>query len=306
MSGAGGTEPGPEERPRRRLLVIANPLLSRRRKRRLDAAIARLEAMGCTVSMLQSRGPDGGALRRDDLERYDAVVAAGGDGTVNEVVNGLGEASVPLALLPLGTANVLAAELDLPQAPARLAELIVHGRPRSLYLGRVDGRRFMMMVGVGFDAHAVAGVAPLLKRLAGRLAYVAAALGQLVRYPFPLFDVFVDGAAWRASQVIVANGRYYAGRFVCAPRARLAEPGLHVCLFQSPGRWQALRYGLAFLLGRLERLSDYAVIPASSVYVAGPAGHPVQADGDIVATLPIRVGVAPTPVDVIAPEPPAR
>ena len=100
---------------------------------------------------------------------------------------------------------------------------------------------------------------------------------------------------------MVANGHYYAGRFVCASQARLDEPGFRVCLFRSPGRLSALRYGLDLLLGRLEEAADYAVIEARALSISGPAGDPVQADGELVATLPVAIEVAPEPLYLIMP-----
>lgn len=292
----GGTDEG------RRVLVVVNPLMAWRRRRLLAEVLRQLDGLAAAIEVREARYPgDAEALAREARGRHDVIVAAGGDGTVNEIVNGLAGAGMPLALLPLGTANVLAAEIGLPARPRRLAELIARGRPRPVHLGRVDGRRFVMMAGVGLDAHAVAAVASTLKRLAGKPAYGVALLWQLLRYPCPLREVSVDGAVWRAAAVIVANGHFYAGRFVCAPGARLEVPGFHVCLFLSPGRWRAVRYGVALLLGRLHRLADYRVVEARRVVIQGPPGEPVQADGDVVAALPVEITVAPEPLNLIMP-----
>ena len=302
MTEVKGPEPGPEEPAGRRVLVIANRF-SGRRRRRLDATLKELEALGCELGVREtlSRGDARTIAREAAGGGYDVVAAAGGDGTINEVANGLEGRDLPLAIIPLGTANVVAAEIGLPTDPRHLARLIARGRSRPVHPGRLDGRRFMMMASVGLDAHAVAGVNQEWKRRTGKLAYVGAVLAQLARYPYPIYEVSVDGATWRAAWVIVANGRYYAGRFVCAPEARLERPGLHVCLLPSPGNWQALRYGAAFALGRLGRLPDYRVIAATSVSITGPAADPVQVDGDILATLPVEIGVATEPLNLIMP-----
>ncbi len=297
----------PDANPGRRVLVIVGALVSERRKGLLEATLKRLGTLGCGVTLLGAGAPgEAEAMaRRAARGGYDVVVAAGGDGTVNEIVNGLRGTSIPLAIVPLGTANVVAAEIGLPAEAGPLAELIAHERPRALRPGRLDGRRFMMMAGIGADAHAVASVSPAWKRRAGKLAYVMAVLWRLVRHPFPCcYEVCIDGVVRRAASVIVANGRYYAGTFVLAPQARLERPGLHVCLFSGPGRWRALRYGLAFLLGRLDRLADFHVIAARSVSISGPEGDPVQADGDIIARLPVEIAIAPEAVDMIMPRAP--
>lgn len=303
MAARARSEAAADADPGRRLLVIVHPLIPRRRKRLLEATLNQLEALGCAVSLRLSHAPGEAELFARQAKRrdHDVVVVAGGDGTINEVVNGLRGTGMPLAILPMGTANVVAAEIGLAADAQSLAELIARESPRPVRPGRLDGRRFMMMAGVGVDAHAVASVHPALKRRTGKLAYVVAAFWQLLRYPFPCYDVRIDGVSWRATSVVVANGHYYAGTFVLAPEARLEQPGFHVCLLTRPGRWAALRYALAFVLGRLGRLADYHVIAARSVSISGPAGDPVQADGDIVASLPVEITVAPEAVDLIMP-----
>jgi len=220
------------------------------------------------------------------------------------VVNGLAGAAgprLPLALLPMGTANVLANEIGLGRDPAAIARGIAEGAARPIALGRANGRRFTMMAGVGFDAHVVAGVDRGLKRLIGKGAYVVESLRQLSRFGFPRYRVEVDGVAYDAASVIVARGRFYGGRFVCAPAAGLETAQLHVCLFGRGGRWAVLRYAVALMLGVLPRLPDYRIVPGQVVLITGPAGDPVQADGDIVAHLPVRIDLDPTALSLVVP-----
>ncbi len=139
----------------RRILVIFNPAAgsARRRAQRLRRIIAELERRGCKVAVRPTQGP-GDALRlaRDADAHFDVIVAAGGDGTVNEVANGVFAASRPLAVVPLGTGNVLANEIGLPRKPQDLARLIAEGAPQPLWPGRAGDRLFVAMTGIGFDA----------------------------------------------------------------------------------------------------------------------------------------------------------
>jgi diacylglycerol kinase family enzyme len=197
--------------------------------------------------------------------------------------------SLPVAILPLGTANVLAAELGLSARSFQLARCVLEGATTEVYLPRANGRRFTMMVGVGFDAHVVAGVNCRLKRFLGRMAYIVAFARIVRKFPYRCYEVIVDGRTYRAASVIIANGHYYAGRFSCAPEARLDDPDLHVCLFLRTGRWSTLRYGLSLLLGSLHRRSDVMILRGRSVDVRGQPGEPVQCDGDIATILPLSV-----------------
>jgi diacylglycerol kinase family enzyme len=201
----------------------------------------------------------------------------------------LAAGSLPVALLPLGTANVLAGELGIPARPSRLARCIREGATTDVYLPRANGRRFTMMVGVGFDAHVVADVSCRLKHLFGRTAYLLAIAKMFRKFPYRFYEVIVDGKAYRAASAVIANSHYYAGRLTCAPDARLDDPDLHVCLFLRSGRWSTLRYGLSLLLGRLHRRSDVMIVRGRTVEVRGHPGEPVQCDGDIATILPLTV-----------------
>jgi diacylglycerol kinase (ATP) len=278
----------------RRLLVIYNPTAGWRRRRRLERTLDRLRRLGCAIELkaTSARGDAEAIARAADPRRFDLVVAAGGDGTINEVINGLAGSGLPLALLPLGTANVLAAEIGLAGSVRRIAEAISSGRPRRVHLGQANGRRFAMMAGVGFDAHVVRRVDPRLKRALGQLAYVLTALGEFIAYRPIWYEVEIDGKLHRAATVIVAKGHFYGGRFTVAREARLEEPRLLVALFERGGRWHGVRFAAALLLGRLDRLADFRVLPALRVEVRGPAGEPVQCDGDFTTALPLTVALA--------------
>jgi YegS/Rv2252/BmrU family lipid kinase len=231
----------------------------------------------------------------------DRLVVAGGDGTINEALNGLEGPTPPLAIVPLGTANVLAHELGLGRRAASVAAAIAEGRPRDVTLGLVNGRRFSMMAGVGFDAHVVRDVDSKLKRAIGKGAYALETLRQLLVFAPRFYDVTIDGAAHRAASVIVCNGHYYGGKFVAAPAARLDAPDFQVVLFGRAGRWATLRYAAALALGRLSKLQDVTILPARTVEIAGPTGEPVQADGDIVAHLPARFEAMPDAAILVGP-----
>ena len=263
----------PDARPRR-LFVIHNPAAGWCRRRYYARVLAHLERLGCTLALAETAAPgDAEALARAvDPSAFDLVVAAGGDGTINEAINGLAGSALPLAILPLGTANLLAAEVGLAGSARRVAETIAYQAPRPAFLGSANGRRFALMVGVGFDARVVARLDLRLKRAVGKIAYALAALGQLVAYRAPHYLVEIDGRPFRAAALVIAKGRYYAGHFTVAPAARVDEPQLYVALFERAGRWNILRYAFALLSGRLQRLSDVRVASSNAVATDTTAG----------------------------------
>ncbi len=285
------------------LLVVYNPIAGRRRKRFLSRVIEAMEARAARVRLepTKARGDAEALARAAATEGVARLVVAGGDGTINEALNGLAGTAVPLALVPLGTANVLAAELGLGRSARAVAAAALDGPLRRVALGSVNGRRFSMMAGVGFDAHVVAGVSTRLKRVLGKGAYAIETLRRLATLPPRLYDVRVDGVAHRAASVLVCNGRHYAGRFVAAPDARLDRPDFEVVLFLDPGPQATLSYMAALAAGTLHRHPRAKIVRATRVEIDGPAGEPVQGDGDILAQLPARFEAQPDGATLVGP-----
>lgn len=289
--------------PARRLLLIFNPAAGWRRRRRLDDVLRRLDAAGCTVTLRETARP-GDAERFAAEARgmaFERLVVAGGDGTINEAINGLAGSMLPVAVVPLGTANVLAAEIGLKTDAESIARAIMQGLPRPVALGEANGRRFVLMAGAGFDAHVVRDVTAPLKRGLGKGAYVLAALRQMLAFGFFEYRVSIDGAERVAGSVIVANGRYYAGKYVCAPDGHLERPELAVCLFERSSRWSVAVYAMALLTGRLPGLASYRVISARHVAIAGRPGEPLQGDGDIIGRLDATIRMLPDALNLIFP-----
>lgn len=288
---------------RRRVLVLFNPVAGRRHGGRFRAVLHALAESGCQVTVQTTTGPGHAASLAGmaQRERYDVVVAAGGDGTINEVVNGLPSDAPPLAIIPMGTANVLAAELGIHARPTVAADLIAHGAARLVRPGLVNGRVFLQMAGFGIDAQVVAHVNRRLKRLTGKGAYVWQSLVEMTRSPYAPFAVACDGQAMSAYSCIVSRGRFYGGRFVAARGADNARDSFAVTLFTRPGRHWAALYSAALIAGQFHRCPGVVQLSARLVEVLQPEGEPVQADGELAARLPAVFTLAPEPLAVIAP-----
>ena len=279
-------------------LVIYNPVAGGGREALLARLIEALEARHVKVTLYRTCGP-GDATRW--LEKRgvseDLVVAVGGDGTTNEVINGL-PAGVPLALFATGTANVLAEELALPRRPEQAAAVIAAGEEIGIWPGRLNGRRFIMMCGIGYDAWVVHDVNVALKRLVGKGAYALSMMRMVRHYGRRQYQLELDGKHHTCFSAVVTNGQRYGGRFLMARNARVTEPRLQVLLFQAPGVMFLLRALLALLFGRMESVPGVISLPASRVRLLAPAGEVVQADGDPAGVLPAEIAVDPAPVTV--------
>ncbi len=232
------------------------------------------------------------------------VVAAGGDGTIAEVAQGLLGSAAALGVVPLGTANVLAHERGLPFKPRQIARMLIGNRRGWLWpgLARTTGgeRLFVQMCGVGFDASVVARLPAGLKRVLGRAAYVVQALRTLVGYRYPRLRLQIDGVAHEAASAVIGKGRFYAGPYTLLPGARPGVAGFQVALFRDGSAWAVLLYGALLPLHLLWRAPGVTVLKATAIEVLG-GGADVQADGDAAGVSPLRITDAPGPIALVVP-----
>ncbi len=288
---------------RRRALIIYNPVAGYFPGRLLTRVCQSLSWLGVeeTIRETAYRGDAEAFAAVASSKDFDVVVAAGGDGTINEVANGLAGSPLPLAIIPLGTANVLAAEIDLPGHVSAIARTIAAGEIRRVHMGVANGRRFLMMAGLGFDSHVVANVNRNIKQAVGKLAYVLQTVVSAFTFSSPTYRVVIDGVGHEAASVVIANGRRYGGSYSCAPDARIETPEFHVCLFKSSGPLSVARYSAALVMGRLHRLSDVEIVRGAHVVIEGPEGEPVQCDGDIATALPLAASIGGDTLNLVMP-----
>ena len=212
------------------------------------------------------------------------------------MLNGLAP-GVALGVFATGTANVLAKELQLPKTPELAAQVVVNGKNVPVTPARLNGRRFIMMCGIGYDAWVVNGVNLSVKERFGKLAYVQSMLAQIRRYGQRHYRVMVDGRPLDCFSAIVTNGRHYGGSFVLSREANILRPQVQVLLFQKPGVSFLLRCLAALLLGRMERVDGVASLRAQRVEIrCEGADEPIQADGDPAGQLPAEIVMEDEPV----------
>jgi diacylglycerol kinase (ATP) len=287
------------------MVIVFNPVAGRRRAALLWRVLDVLAANGIRLDLAEThRAGHAEALAREAAQGGAAmVVAAGGDGTIAEVANGLMGSRARLGVIPLGTANVLAHELALPFAPRAVAAALAFGRTRTLWPGVARGadgsRLFVQMLGVGFDAQVVHRLSLPLKRVLGRGAYVVQSLRETARYRFPPVRLRIDEVETEAASVVISKGRLYGGKYLLAPESRPAEPGFSVVLFGCGGPGAALMYGAALPVGLLGRAPGVRHVRARQIEVVGNAPIPVQADGDPAGFSPLTVADAPGPIEVV-------
>lgn len=220
------------------------------------------------------------------------IVVAGGDGTVNAVLNGLEPGKAKLAVIPLGTANVLARELGIDSAGAGLRSIRdAVTKPLTVGVLRLaDGQRyFSLMVGIGFDGAVVKGVGEREKRFLKKGAYALSAMRALWRWDKRMMTVTSGGEEFECHSVVVSNAARYGGNFLLAPEQDISSPNLSVLCVNSTRRATYAALALDLLLGRRSSANNVRVLMTSELSVAG--NKPIQADGDFVGSGAARLTV---------------
>jgi len=233
---------------------------------------------------------------------FETIVAAGGDGTINEVVNGVGGSSVRLGILPVGTVNVLAKEIGLPQGNLREAwNIIERGKTLALDLPMANGQYFIQLAGVGLDAEVVRRTTRDLKKTFGPLSYILSLI-QIASAPPPKLVLEAEGSPAReACFALIGNGRLYGGPFPLFKHASLDDGLLDVVIFKNQSHWDVVRYFQAIAFGKHEELPDVEYFQTPSLRVGGPDGVPVELDGELAGAVPCEFRISPTKLNVLGP-----
>jgi diacylglycerol kinase (ATP) len=304
-------------------LLIYNPTSGSNRHRRVSdvekaAKILRAAGIDTQLAPTTERQSATAIARQAVEDKRGLVIACGGDGTINEIVNGLAGSDVPMALLPAGTANILAKELGVPWDIPGAARLISEGQIKRIALGLAvpmngnhsdalpkGGRYFLSVAGAGPDGAIVNGVDEGFKKKVGVIAYWAEGLRQFFEYGFPEMCVRSNGKVHKATVIIVGRTAHYGGPFKITTGASLYEPSFELLTNSERSR---LAYALclpAIWLGKLRSMRGIEAWKSAET-VCEPAGkEPVfaQVDGEPVGPLPIAFRIVPNALSIVTPAP---
>lgn len=294
-----------------RACVIYNPAAKGQKAERFRQL---LDSIATEATLKQTAAPrDARRLATQAVaEGFDTLIAAGGDGTLNEVLNGIGDvpegfAKARLGVLPLGTVNVFARELGIPRNPERAWPILRAAKERRIDLavaedGEGEAKQrtyFAQLAGAGLDALAIEMVEWPLKKKVGPLAYVIAGLKAMkVAHDDMLIS---DGVRTVAGQLaLVGNGRLYGGSFRVFPRADFCDGKLDVCVFPKVNWRTLLRCGMTLLLlGKLPEAKVIRLQSASFTFI-GRNSTRFEVDGELAGKLPVRFSVLPAALRVLA------
>jgi len=285
----------------KKVLVILNPAARSDRARAMSETIQALSPR-ITVRMTSAAGDALDLARMALGEGFETIVAAGGDGTVNEVADGVAGSGARFGILPVGTMNVFAAELGIPLNDLAAAwNVIEDGWLRDLDLPMANGACFVQLAGIGLDAEVVRLTTPESKKSLGPVSYLLT-LAQIAAVPPPTVVLDpVDSHRREGSFVLVGNGRLYGGPFVLFKNASPDDGLLDVLVFKNQSHWDVVRYFQAVAFGNHADLHDVEYFQTKSMSVHSSVPVPVELDGELADVLPCKFGFSPRKFSVIVP-----
>ena len=282
-------------------VVILNPAAHSERAGQWRSRVEKL-AHGAILRATSRIGEAELFARKAAREGYKRIVAAGGDGTINEVVNGLAGSAAALGLLPIGTINVFATELGLPSGDLKQCwQIICEGHTRTIDLPSANGKHFVQLAGIGLDAQAVKETSLALKRSFGPLSYLISA-AQIASRPPPHLLIESKGAKTiEGSFVLIGNGRLYGGPFPFFKRALIDDGLLDVVVFKRIGYLDIIRYLQDVIFSANINMPDLEYFQTKRLRVSSEEEVPVEIDGELIGNCPVEFRVRQRGLRVLAP-----
>ncbi len=292
-----------EAPPGRRVLVVVNTSAGSGKRHRavqhLLTELARHELEVETIDSLTALS----AVAQQEFATgtLRAVVAAGGDGTVSEVINRT-SAEISIAVFPLGTENLLAKYFGITAEPRTFAEMIARGRTIQIDAGRGNGRLFLLMASVGFDAEVVRSLHAVRDGNISHLSYAKPIWRAIRSYEYPELSVELGARQIACRWAFVFNVPKYGGGLKFVPDAVATDGKLDLCTFENGGLLSGLKYLAAVVTGQHRKLSACTTWRGQQLTITADQRVPYELDGDPGGVLPLKLDVVPNRVRLVVPE----
>ena len=297
--------------------LIVNPIAGNKALRSIKKIEDLLRKKASVKTFITEKKGDAESFARESSLEFNSklktqnskllVIVAGGDGTFNEVINGMlssqesaaKKKTVPLAFIPLGTTNVLAKELNIPEDVEKAVHLALTGTDKKISLGRINGRYFALMAGIGFDGETVFSAKNSIKKISGKGAYILSGINTLIKYNPPLIKIKTPEGTFTGYTAVVGKAKCYGGNFHITPEASLTEPLLDLCLFKGKTRKDLIRFISGVIRKRHLNFKDVFYGKFSELEITSNEKVHVQIDGDYFGTLPAKIDVVRDAVSLV-------
>ena len=273
----------------KKICIIFNPKAGSSKLAKLNKIIAELNKNNIVTLFETTAAGDATNIARTESARFDIVVAAGGDGTINEVVNGI-DPGTPLAIIPMGTANIVAIEAGISNNSKAICAAINQGKTKRAYVSTINNKKFILMAGIGYDAKVVNNINPKLKKVFGKLIFALEGLKQFFKLKEFNITITSNNQTHHANWVLITNAKYYAGPHSITKRTNIFNEDLICYLFQDLTKLSFL-YNLFLIIffGDLSKSKKIKTIYSSSFDISSQHTTPIQCDGEPFGYLPATI-----------------
>ena len=273
----------------KKICIIFNPKAGSSKLAKLNKIIAELNKNNIVTLFETTAAGDATNIARIESAHFDIVVAAGGDGTINEVVNGI-DPNTPLAIIPMGTANIVAIEAGISNNSKAICAAINQGKTKRAYVSTINNKKFILMAGIGYDAKVVNNINPKLKKVFGKLIFALEGLKQFFKLKEFNITITSNNQTHHANWVLITNAKYYAGPHSITKRTNIFNEDLVCYLFQDLTKLSFL-YNLFLIIffGDLSKSKKIKTIHSSSFDISSQHTTPIQCDGEPFGHLPATI-----------------
>jgi YegS/Rv2252/BmrU family lipid kinase len=286
-----------------KIMIIANPNAGGFRKVSMNSIKNYLEEKGADVTVYWTvkKGDAKDHAANIKEGEYDVVVAAGGDGTVNEVINGIAKKKINFGVIPAGTVNVFAIETGIPFDSFKACDVILQNNTKKINLGIADDRYFVLMASAGFDAYVAYNIHAGLKSVAGRLGFVLHGIFLLLFYKFPKIKITTGHGTYYGYTVIVSNMKMYAGKIHITPNASFLSNDFEVCILTKKGAISIIKFLFYVLFKKQTSMNELTFLHAKKITLESNSPCSIQADGDGIGGLPKKIKIMKRALSVVLP-----
>ena len=282
-----------------KIAIIYNPNAGSAKIKKLLKIKERL-SLKSSVTIYDTQKPgDATSIAKRECKNFDIIVAAGGDGTINEVINGI-DVNTKLGIIPLGTANILAIEAGIKNDVKSICKLIEKGNTKKIYISNINDKKFFLMAGIGYDGDIVHKMKPSLKKIFGNAMF--GFLGLLEFFKLKKYNIKVETESETAfgNWVLVTNSKHYAGPYKITKSTSIFNDSIVCYVFNDLSRLGFLYYIFLILFyGDLSRSKKVTKIISKNIKISSKEKINVQCDGEKYGNLPIEINFSSEVVNLL-------
>ena len=260
--------------------IISNPKAGSNNKKFLQKIIQRLSDSNQVTLFETKNAGDATKIAKKQSKNFDIIAVAGGDGTIQEVINGISAKTI-LAIIPTGTANIVALEAGITKNINHLCKIILKGKIKKIHVPTINNRKFILMVGIGFDAYIVKNINNYWKRILGKTIFFIEALKQFFILKKPSIEVMANKKTYLGNWVLITNACHYAGPYTITRQTNIFNSNLIGYIFTNLTRMNFLYYlFLIIFFGDLSKARRVTTIKSNQFKIKANKDTPVQCDGE--------------------------